>query len=240
VFGVGRRFKVVGLGSYYKQGGSVQPEGAAAMRSLAFLVKNKWPSSTSIQHPEHPRQQPVFLNTPAGACRYAAEIVAARWRDIWALLDLPPQQLTLVPVPSSVVTADTKDQTDVRWGARAFARELQAANLGTVQECVVNRVAKESGKQPPASEVLANFAVLSRPTGPVLYVDDVATRGNHLAAIDEALGRPALVGALAVAVTEMVETESALSGRLKQVSYSAMYDVRFESIDSMREPEPLF
>jgi hypothetical protein len=226
-----REISALALGTYYPPKVTNTPDDADALRTLAWLVKNKYPRRPRvcrIDYPGHPSGQQVLRNQ-AKACAYIAKLCAARWARICEELGLPANgQLDLVPIPSSEVTADTL--LTARWGARDLARALAARGLGKAVGAVVNRVklkaAHETEGRHTASKLHANFQARRKPTQPVLLIDDILTQGRHVAAMDEMLKAPDSIAVLAVGFTEAAHCDSCLSWLAKTVSRRGLLHVR--------------
>ena len=116
------------------------------------------------------------------------------------------ERVALIPVPASGTTMET--QATGRWPAKRLAEALARLGLGSPIPCVVHRVAKPpkhaTGDKTPAEELRHNLVALQTvPSGYVpVYVDDVISWGNHVAAVDDALGAPEGARALVIAFAD--------------------------------------
>jgi predicted amidophosphoribosyltransferase len=126
----------------------------------------------------------VELATPTLARRYFAEWVLQYSIPIRAFLACGEKPL-LVPVPSSNIVK-ANHLTD-RWPGRDTAAELEQLGFGTCAILLVNKQAtqpKHAAQRIPGSAVAENFDVIGpHPVGrQVVFIDDVLTFGDHLAA----------------------------------------------------------
>ena len=144
-----------------------------------------------------------------------------------------PRAITLVPVPSSEVTASTIETA--RFRTLRLCRALAGVGLGTVAVLAVQReqvIPKTKGLRREANRILDGFArtstAIPRSTTIVL-VDDNVHSGNSIAALDRLLGASRPTAAFAVAVTDARESKDALKARGFTIEYddkAAALDVR--------------
>lgn len=220
-----RKLQGYAIGSYYKLGSPQAGLNANQMRGLVYLVTNqrKEPIPSSIQHPLHPSNMMLRLETPATAYEYVAEIVAVHEREVRQALGLTRPNIALVPVPAANIVR-TNRTTD-RWPSRDLAMALERLGFGKVRQCVVHKDAMRprfSYEEEPASELTQNFVILGRPmpNEAVVYVDDIVVSGDRVAAIDQALGQPQGAGLLTAAIAE----EKARVDAYKTRNITLMYD----------------
>jgi hypothetical protein len=202
-----RRISGYAVGSYYKLGSPLAGLNANPMRGLVYLVTNqrKEPIPSSIQHPLHPGNRMMRLETPANAYAYVAEIVAVHQRDVRTALAITRPNIALVPIPAANVVRGNR-ATD-RWPSRDLALELERLGFGKVRPCVVHKDAMRprfSYEEDPAHELAQNLVIIGRPmpNEAVVYVDDIVTSGDRISAIDQALGQPAGAGIMTTALAE--------------------------------------
>jgi predicted amidophosphoribosyltransferase len=134
-----------------------------------------------------------------------------------------PRAITLVPVPSSEVTATAVETA--RFRTLRLCRALAGVGLGTVAILAVQReivAAKTKGFRRTADQVLAGFARTATPiprSSVVVLVDDNVQSGNSLAALDRLHGASRPTSAFAVAVTDAHECKDALKARGFRIEY---------------------
>lgn len=202
-----RRIPGYAVGSYYKLGTPLAGLNANPMRGLVYLVTNqrKEPIPSSIQHPLHPGRSMMRLETPSAAYAYVADIVAVHERDVRTALTITKPNIALVPIPAANVVRGNR-ATD-RWPSRDLALELERLGFGKVRPCVVHKDAMRprfSYEEDPAHELAQNLVIIGRPmpNEAVVYVDDLVTTGDRVAAIDHALGQPPSAGIVTTALAE--------------------------------------
>lgn len=204
-----RRIACYSFGIYYKHR-SPHVHGVSnvhPMRDLVYLVKNNRDrqSPATLPHPSTPDAGAVRVESPKRACAYVAAALIACWSRVQQALQLGGAQIALVPVPSSEV--DESSIETARWPGRELARELERRGCGTTCLCVVNSAGhqpKHSSGRVAAPDLAQRLRLIATPpTGAtVVYVDDLITWGDHLAAIDRFMGEPGDLGrALSVGVT---------------------------------------
>lgn len=202
-----RRIPGYAIGSYYKLGSPLAGLNANPMRGLVYLVTNqrKEPIPSSIQHPLHPGNKMARLESPAMAYAYAADIVAVHERDVRSALSISRPNIALVPIPAANVVR--QNRTTDRWPSRDLALEFERLGFGKLRPCVVHKDAMRprfSYEEEPAHELAQNLVIIGRPmpNEAVIYVDDIVTSGDRIAAIDQALGQPASAGIVTTAISE--------------------------------------
>ncbi|MDI1451792.1 hypothetical protein [Polyangium sp. 6x1] len=202
-----RRIPGYAVGSYYKLGSPLAGLNANPMRGLVYLVTNqrKEPIPSSIQHPLHPGRTMMRLETPASAYAYVADIVAVHERDVRSALGITKPNIALVPIPAANVVRGNR--TTDRWPSRDLALELERLGFGKVRPCVVHKDAMRprfSYEEDPAHDLAQNLVIIGRPmpNEAVVYVDDIVTSGDRVAAIDQALGQPPTAGIVTTALSE--------------------------------------
>jgi hypothetical protein len=199
------------------------------MRGLFYRVKDNNPAlqarrGESVNHPSHPTGKAQTIQTADSARRYVAEIFNAHRQRILELLGLGGRVIGLVPIPSSKTTRST--MTD-GWNASRLAEALAAGGGGTVRACVAwksPRAARhQGGKGTPAGELAGNIDLIEMPpqNEALLYVDDLLTWGNHIAAIDHVLVDGRVSGAFTVATTDKKSGIDCFGTRMRQVVYDA-------------------
>lgn len=220
-----RVIPVVCLGTYYRKGSPVASDDAAEMREFVYHAKanRHYYSTIGLRHPSHPKKH-LAIRNPQEAWRASAEMLCGGgggrlWDMALQYMKRAVPHPVLVPIPASCTTASS---IDGRWAARGFAEALAAQGIGRVVLALVQKVATEPthGRHVPASELYPNlewFDGRIRPHETVVYVDDVLTRGYHIAAQDSFMGRPAHALGITVATTDIVERPRAIQARIREV-----------------------
>jgi len=222
-----RVIKGAALGTYYAAGAEAArtTPNASGMRGLVYAVKdNRDPPNRPqpVAHPRHPAPAPVLVDRK-NAVEYVTAIVARSRPRLAAFFGAAPEDITLVPVPSSEVTENTVDTA--RFPTLRLCRALAGVGLGTVRVLAVQRRAvapKTTGNRRTADEILGNLkrtAVAVPRRGALVLVDDNVQRGASLAAVDKLLGASGIVAAFAVAVTDRRERADACQPRTFEVRY---------------------
>lgn len=208
------------------------------MRGLFYRVKDNNPElqkrGQRVNHPAHPSKVDHLIQTADFARSYVAEIFNIHRPRILELLGLAGRSIALVPIPSSKTTRSALADG---WNASRLADAIAAGGGGTVRRSLAwklpMRSRAEGGEELPAHELAENIDLIERPPPDeaLLYVDDLLTWGNHVAAVDHALagGRPS--GAFTVATTDAKSGRDCFATRLRQVIYetaTAPWDVRVE------------
>lgn len=180
------------LGTYCDNNHPKPGSNSFAIRELSYRVKDDYrypPRSLKINHPNHPAGREVTIDSQSAACEYAAGVIAA----LFPRFPSEYGPAALVPVPSSDVTRAT--MASARWGSLALCRALERVGFGATTPCVVFKQKKASGyktgNKPKASELRKLLEVIPTaapaPGQAVLYVDDILSKGAHVAAIDDIL-----------------------------------------------------
>jgi hypothetical protein len=223
-----RTIRGVALGTYYAAGANAArlTKNASAMRGLVYAIKdNRDPPNSRqlVNHPRHPAGRAVWVDR-TNAIEYVTAIIAKRLANLAKFFRVDdPTKLTLVPVPSSEVTATTIETA--RFRTLRLCRALAGVGLGSVAILAVQRapvVAKTKGHRRTAQEILDGFVRTSIPlprSGTMVLVDDNVQSGSSIAALDRLLGASRPACAFAVAVTDATESEDAMAGRPFTVSY---------------------
>lgn len=222
-----RVIKGVALGTYYaaRADGARTTPNASGMRGLVYAVKdNRVPPNQPqpVSHPRHPAPQPVLVDR-SNAVEYVTAIVARYRPGLATFFGAAPEEITLVPVPSSEVTSSTIETA--RFPTLRLCNALAGAGLGTVRVLAVQRVPvapKTTGNRRSVQGILdgllrTDIAVPDR--GVIVLVDDNVQRGASLAAVDLLLGATGQVAAFAVAVTDSHPHEDAGIPRRFDVKY---------------------
>jgi len=226
------------MGTYYPKRAHDPAPDARQLQRLVYHIKRRWSVGPILV--TYPGHDPTWVRTQLQACELAAQIYASAWPQICEVLDLPSNgKVELVPIPSSGVTRATAETA--RWGAAQLAAAMQRRSLGEVKQHVYNVEAQKadhegsSDERKTAPELFDNYDVRGKPQRPVLYVDDIFTRGRHLAAIDQRLGRPARAAVLVVGFTDDDYRESCLEWRAKDVEYADVHS-RIAVTEVERQP----
>lgn len=229
----------VALGTYYAAGADAAraTPNASAMRGLVYAVKdNRDPPNPRqlVAHPSHPSRRPVAVDR-SNAIEYVTAMLGRRISRLTKFFGADdPREITLVPVPSSEVTASTIDA--VRFPALRLCRALAGAGLGTVSVLAVQRqavVAKTKGLRRSADQIFAGFVRTPSPiprANVIVLVDDNVQSGNSLAALDRLLGCSRPTSAFAVAVTDSRACKDALKPR----GFAIEYDETTRELDVAR------
>jgi hypothetical protein len=214
------------IGSYYKLGSPQAGLNANPMRGLVYLVTNqrKEPIPSTIQHPMHPSNQMVRLETPASAYSYVADILSVQGRDVRAALGITRPNIALVPVPAPNIMRQNR-MTD-RWPARELAVELERLGFGKVRQCFVHKESTRprfSYEEDPAHEIVPNLVNIGRPlpSEAVVYVDDLVLSGDRVAALDYAFGQPPGAGVITTAFADEKTKHDAYRARMIALSYDS-------------------
>lgn len=228
-----RSIRGVALGTYYAAGATAAKAtpNASQMRGLVYAVKdNRDPPNAKqlIAHPLHPSPQPVPVDR-TNAIEYVTAMLAHRIARLTAFFGADdPRGITLVPVPSSEVTASTIETA--RFRTLRLGRALAGVGLGTVAVLAVQRekvLPKTKGLRRTADQILDGFVrtsiAMPRSTVVVL-VDDNVHSGRSLAALDRLLGASRPTSAFAVAVTDARESKDALKARGFTIEYDDTAD----------------
>jgi hypothetical protein len=223
-----RSIQGAALGTYYAAGASAAKATANAspMRGLVYAVKdNRNPPNPKqlVAHPWHPSPRPVAVDR-TNAIEYVTAILGRRIVRLTSFFGAEdPRAITLVPVPSSEVTATTVETA--RFRTLRLCRALAGVGLGTVAVLAVQQepvIAKTKGSRRTAEQILRGFArtsTLIPRSNVIVLVDDNVQSGNSLAALDQLLGASRPTSAFAVAVTDSQECKDALKPRTFTIAY---------------------
>jgi hypothetical protein len=216
------------LGTYYAAGAEAarQTPNASPMRGLVYAVKdNRDPPNApqAIAHPLHPARGAVMVDRD-NAIDYVAAMFAKRIELLAKFFGAKdPQEVALVPVPSSSVTATTIETA--RFRTLRLCRSLAGAGLGTVAVLAVQEravVPKTEGGRRTASEILRGLTRTPTPiprAQVIVLVDDNVQSGASIAAMDTLLGGSRQTCAFAVAVTDAQPCPDAMQRRRFYVDY---------------------
>jgi len=224
------------LGTYYAAGANAAREtpNATHMRGLVYAVKdNRDPPNPKqwIQHPLHPVKRAVQVDR-TNAIEYVTAMLANRIPKLTKFFKADdPATITLVPVPSSEVTAATIETA--RFRTLRLCRALAGVGFGSVAVLAVQRkpvVAKTKGPRRTADQIFEGLVrttiAIPRATTIVL-VDDNVQSGSSIAALDKLLGASRPTAAFAVAVTDSHEYADATKAR----GFTIKYDDAVTSLD---------
>lgn len=216
------------LGTYYAAGANAAREtpNASAMRGLVYAVKdNREPPNPKqwIQHPLHPVKRPVQVDR-SNAIEYVTAMLANRIDKLTTFFKAAdPDAITLVPVPSSEVTASSIETA--RFRTLRLCRALAGVGFGRVAVLAVQRkpvVAKTKGERRTADQILDGFVRTSTPIPrgmTIVVVDDNVHSGASIAALDKLLGGSRPTAAFAVAVTDSQQYGNAMKARGFTIGY---------------------
>jgi hypothetical protein len=130
-----RTIRGVALGTYYAAGANAAKAtpSASAMHGLVYAVKdNRDPPNPKqlVAHPSHPSPRPVAVDR-TNAIEYVTAILGRRIANLTRFFGAhDPRAFTLVPVPSSEVTAATVETA--RFRTLRLCRALEGVGLGRV------------------------------------------------------------------------------------------------------------
>lgn len=196
-----KRIKVSAIGTYtaWTDKENDGPH-AHAMRGLIWYVKNNRPAGTLKDtfwqtHPDHPSGKRIAVASPNAARDYSTDVLENAIRP-----NAP--EVVLVPIPSSKSTAPNVR----RWPARELARRLEARGFGTMRiSLIFERETEESkGRLGKTADLVENLRIHRAISSDerVVFVDDVVTSGEHLAAAHHVLDLGSPGRALAVAISQ--------------------------------------
>lgn len=223
-----RSIRGLALGTYYAAGANAAREtpNASGMRGLVYAVKdNREPPNPKqwIQHPLHPAKRPVQVDR-SNAIEYVTAMLANRIDKLTTFFEADdPSTITLVPVPSSEVTASTIETA--RFRTLRLCRALAGVGFGRVAVLAVQRklvVPKTKGQRRTADQI---FEALVRTSTPIprgttlVLVDDNVQSGSSIAALDKLLGASRPTAAFAVAVTDSQPCANATKARGFTIEY---------------------
>lgn len=222
-----RVIKGVALGTYYaaRASGARGTANASEMRGLVYAVKDNRPRPNppqAINHPRHPQGDPVMVDR-SNAIEYVTAILARFGNQLARFFGGSPAETTLVPIPSSEVTAATIETA--RFPTYRLCRALAGRGLGNVKVLAVQRepvTARAAGHRHSAQEILEGLVRTTTTvprSGVLVLVDDNVNHGASLAAVDVLLGASLEVAAFAVALTDSQSRENAYDRRRFDVTY---------------------
>lgn len=228
-----RKIRGLALGTYYAKGAEAArtTPNASQMRGLVYAVKdNRDPPNPkqSIQHGLHPNDRPVQVDR-TNAIEYVTAMLANRIEKLTKFFKVDdPDAITLVPVPSSAVTAATIQTA--RFRTLRLCNALAGVGFGHVAVLAVQRKAvagKTKGNRRTADEIFAGLARTSTPIprgSTLVLVDDNVQSGASIAALDKLLGASKPTAAFAVAVTDSQQYEDAAKARTFKIEYDETDD----------------
>lgn len=234
-----RTIRGLALGTYYAAGANAArgTPNASHMRGLVYSVKdNREPPNPKqwVQHSLHPLRRPVQVDR-TNAIEYVTAMLANRIAQLTRFFRADdPAAITLVPVPSSDVTASTIEIA--RFRTLRLCRALAGVGLGRVAVLAVQRepvVPKTKGHRRTADQIFAGLARTATPiprSTTLVLVDDNVQSGSSIAALDKLLGASRPTSAFAVAVTDSQPYTDATKARKFMISY----DESTESLDVTR------
>lgn len=231
-----RTIRGFALGTYYAAGADAAREtpNASVMRGLVYAVKaNRDPPNPKqrILHPLHPAGRAVEVDH-TNAIEYVTAMLAARITKLTAFFEAEnPGEITLVPVPSSEVTASSIETA--RFRTLRLCRALAGVGFGRVAILAVQRKpvdAKTKGNRRTADQILEGLTrtTVAIPRGTtIVLVDDNVQSGSSIAALDKLLGGSRQTAAFAVAVTDASPHTDATKTR----GFTIQYDETAEGLD---------
>jgi len=223
------RIPVLGLGTYYTNRGieyNSDVPGARELRQWAFLAKDDGDrGATTLRHPSSTDPATYILRTPAEAYWYAGAVGQVLIPKAFEGLGMNQATTFLVPVPASCTTRAT---VAGRWPGLGIARDLESRGFGKVLASVFHKsavVQAHSGMRLSARDLLKSLEQDKQPIHPwhrVVYVDDLFSWGNHVAAVHELLGRPKNAMVFTVGCTDKNRVNNALEARYRFMSYETL------------------
>ncbi len=228
-----RKIRGLELGTYYAKGAEAAraTPNASQMRGLVYAVKdNREPpnSKQSIQHRLHPLDRPVQVDR-TNAIEYVTAMLANRIDKLTRFLKVEdPDAITLIPVPSSSVTARTIETA--RFRTLRLYNALAGVGFGHVAVLAAQRKpieGKTEGNRRTANQIFAGLARTSTPIprgSTLVLVDDNVQSGASIAALDKLLGASRPTAAFAVAVTDSQPYTDAAKTRKFEIEYDETAD----------------
>ena len=228
-----RRIRGFALGTYYAKGAEAAraTPNSSQMRGLVYAVKDNRGTPNPKQpivHPLHPLGSPVQVDR-SNAIEYVTAMLANRIEKLTKFFDAEdPDEITLVPVPSSSVTASTIETA--RFRTLRLCHALAGVGFGHVAVLAVQRKPVESktqGNRRSADEILVGLARTATPIPrgtTLVLVDDNVQSGASIAALDKLLGASRPTAAFAVAVTDSQPHSDATKTRRFTIEYDATAD----------------
>jgi predicted amidophosphoribosyltransferase len=230
-----RTIRGLALGTYYAAGAEAAKStpNSSSMRGLVYAIKdNRNPPNAKqlINHALHPAGRAIQVDR-TNAIEYVTAMLTKRIAKLTKFFGADdPRMITLVPVPSSEVTASTIETA--RFRTLRLCHALAGVGLGTVAVLAVQRqpvTAKTKGTKRTADQNLQGFVRTSTPipkSTTIVLVDDNVHSGRSIAALDKLLGASRPTAAFAVAVTDSRDFVDAAKAR----AFTIEYDERTKSI----------
>lgn len=228
-----RTIRGLALGTYYAKGAASAKEtpNASHMRGLIYSVKdNRDPPNPKqpILHPLHPSDRPIQVDR-TNAIEYVTAMLANRIDKLTRFFKVEdPDTITLVPIPSSSVTAATI--ATARFRTLRLCHALAGVGLGHVAVLAVQQSpteGKTAGNRRSADQIFAGLARTPTPiprSTTLVLVDDNVQSGSSIAAVDKLLGASWPTAAFAVAVTDSQPYEDATKARRFKIEYDESAD----------------
>jgi hypothetical protein len=219
-----RSIRVFALGTYYKTKAPTPGENAWPMRWLTYWAKKDEKRACRREvlcHPLYPKKHALFeITSHEEAYDYIADIISFNFASIREALQLPDRPLHFSAVPSSSVTAATL--ATARCSGREIGTRLAQRGLGTSGINVVPSQAikqKTDGGDYSFEDLVRLYKVVKPlPLGRIpVYLDDMLTWGNHMAAVDAALGRPRHAAGIVVTTADS-RPQDAYNPRLREIN----------------------
>lgn len=237
-----RKIRGLALGTYYAKGAAAarKTPNASDMRGLVYAVKDNRETPNpkqSIRHGLHPLDRPVKVDR-TNAIEYVTGMLANRIDKLTKFFKVEdPGAITLVPVPSSSVTAATIQTARFRTlrlcNALAGVGFGHVAVLAVQRKAVEGKTSKTKGPRRTADEIFAGLARTSTPiprSSTLVLVDDNVQSGASIAALDKLLGASNPTAAFAVAVTDSQPYKDAAKARTFEIAYDETDDELYVSI----------
>jgi predicted amidophosphoribosyltransferase len=190
-----RTIRGLALGTYASGANAArETPNSSQMRGLVYAVKdNRDPPNPkqSVQHPLHPADRAVQVDR-TNAIEYVTAMLANRVTKLSKFFKADdPRAITLVPVPSSSVTASTIETA--RFRTLRLCRALAGVGFGNVAVLAVQRKvvkAKTTGNRRTADQIFEGLVrtVTTIPRATIVLVDDNVQSGSSIAALDKLLG----------------------------------------------------
>jgi len=238
-----RTIRGIALGTYFAAGADAAKAtpNSSQMRGLVYAVKdNREPPNKKqlVDHPLHPARRPIFVDR-TNAIEYVTAMLANRVPRLAKFFGADdPRSITLVPVPSSEVTATTIETA--RFRTLRLCRALAGVGFGNVAVLATQRervVPKTRGMRRSADEILRGLIRTAIPmprSTTIVLVDDNVQSGKSIATVDRILGGARETCAFAVAVTDAQKCSDALQPR----RFTIEYDAESSTLDVRCAPDP--
>jgi hypothetical protein len=230
-----REIPYFSFGTYYTKYATSPGPNADEMRNLAYWAKGKWSgANVTLQHPWFFDGQAQHVGSTAEACQYVATLIENNIEDVREYLGIPDDgAIEWVPVPSSQLIASNINTE--RCCGREIGRLLAQAGLGTCSILVVNREPMPSkldgNREPDYEDYLNNYVRVADPDSGSyqIYLDDIVTRGKHVAAMNVVLGQPDGASLLTIGRTDKA-TRDAYEVRSGQIKVSTLFGRLFVDV----------